>query len=409
MPILLTCPCGRRLQIRDDQAGQAGKCPACGRTLDIPTLSDDLTAPFSLDPVRPPPPEPEVPEVQEVEPVREAIRPEPKPRERPQREVQRERPRPRQAPSAGPPLQDDGSPVPNHGGERLPSDVDFFAPPPDEIGPVVTAYSTLREEVQPKPAGVRATIAGGVGLITAAFVLMIVAAIQPRDKVFFVFWPGVVGGVAALITVVATRFSHRCSYVGRLGIARFQCSGNRDRVSRAEFFLFADAVAVRTGQTRKYVNGVYQGTDYTFTWSDADGRVRHTIRGTYKAEQGNPRSTDRFHFGRSAELAFTASLLSEVADLLQRGGDVHFGVSGGRSVRIGPGYVLLRSGGSEERWEARDIHGVQLHQGVVYIRRVDAREGWFSSRGVFKFDFAALANAQLFLYLMEKVVGVPVG
>ena len=30
MAIVLHCSCGRKLQIRDEFAGQEGKCPACG-------------------------------------------------------------------------------------------------------------------------------------------------------------------------------------------------------------------------------------------------------------------------------------------------------------------------------------------------------------------------------------------
>ena len=36
MPIILTCPCGRTLRAKDDQAGRACRCPACGTTLQVP-------------------------------------------------------------------------------------------------------------------------------------------------------------------------------------------------------------------------------------------------------------------------------------------------------------------------------------------------------------------------------------
>ena len=43
---------------------------------------------------------------------------------------------------------------------------------------------------------------------------------------------------------------------------------------------------------------------------------------------------------------------------------------------------------------------------MVSILEPDAKEGWFSSHGVFKFPYGSLANAQLFLILMDKLVGV---
>ena len=36
MPIELQCPCGKRLRMNEEAAGQQGKCPVCGAILDIP-------------------------------------------------------------------------------------------------------------------------------------------------------------------------------------------------------------------------------------------------------------------------------------------------------------------------------------------------------------------------------------
>ena len=65
-------------------------------------------------------------------------------------------------------------------------------------------------------------------------------------------------------------------------------------------------------------------------------------------------------------------------------------------------------GDLDQELDVRDIGAVQVQKGVVRIKRIDAEEGWFSSRGVYKFDFASLANAQLFFFLLNKLVGVRV-
>ena len=49
MPIELTCPCGRRLRVGDEHAGEQGRCPACGGLLRIPGRGVTPTA--SVDPV----------------------------------------------------------------------------------------------------------------------------------------------------------------------------------------------------------------------------------------------------------------------------------------------------------------------------------------------------------------------
>jgi hypothetical protein len=49
MPIDLTCPCGKRLQVSDEFAGRQGRCPACGGLLQIPERDGTVTG------VAPPP------------------------------------------------------------------------------------------------------------------------------------------------------------------------------------------------------------------------------------------------------------------------------------------------------------------------------------------------------------------
>ena len=71
--------------------------------------------------------------------------------------------------------------------------------------------------------------------------------------------------------------------------------------------------------------------------------------------------------------------------------------------------IVSKTGDDGEQWDAAEVGIVNVDQGIVRIKRADAKEGWFSSHGVFKFSFDSLANAQLFFHLCEKLVGVPVG
>lgn len=48
MAITLSCPCGRKLQVGDEHAGQKGRCPACGWILDIPNPQQSLEWPGPL-------------------------------------------------------------------------------------------------------------------------------------------------------------------------------------------------------------------------------------------------------------------------------------------------------------------------------------------------------------------------
>ena len=66
-------------------------------------------------------------------------------------------------------------------------------------------------------------------------------------------------------------------------------SGSRRNVTD-EVFTFREATELRTSQTRRYTNGVYQGTDYTYTWTDVTGRKRYTVSGHAQQRGGQPRA-----------------------------------------------------------------------------------------------------------------------
>jgi hypothetical protein len=367
--ILLTCDCGRKLQIPEQYAGQQGLCPSCGRTLAIPFPDNTDTQPIVLA------------HAVEISEPAEDIGPAP--------------------------CEKSPRPLANHVGEPLSEDADFFAPPPEEIGPIVSAHTTLRRTHKPTSAGVRLISAGVCGLIGLGIGAAVVAVFNIRGDFWQVLWL-LGGGLAALGGVLWwTHFKHTCTYVGQEGIARFVCSGSREKVSDRSVFRFRDATELRTSQTLRYVNGVYQGTSYSFAWSDVGGRLRYDLKGTHRSEVGTPGATDPFQFARAAEIAWTMYLLGQVPRQIELAGSVAFNLKAGQWVRLGPGRILFGLGGEPTECSAADMEQAQVHAGVVRFKRKDAREGWFSSRGVYTFKFADLANAQLFFHLLEKLAGIP--
>jgi hypothetical protein len=370
MAIVVSCTCGRRLQISEEYAGRQGTCPSCGNTFDLPgaTPTEVLSSTTSL-----PAPPASTPEDQEPE-----------------------------AP------QEDLPEVLHHNGDSLPGDLEFFVTPPPEIGPVLTASSSLSRGVHPRPAASRANLAlllgGGALLLT----VLLVVAVRPRAAAPYIVLPAITGLLGAGIAVFATHFRQRCSYVGREGVARFVCAGDTDRLVLAEVFLFRDATELRTSQLRHYVNGAYTGTNYTFTWTDVAGQTRYVLQGRYHSAEGTPKAKDPFHFARSAEMAWSGYLLPDAVRQLDMGGEVLFLLNRGNWIRLGRDGLRFSDGGQEDTWDARDLSGVNLKDGVVYVRRHDAREGWFSSNGVLKFDFQSMGNTQLFFFLVERVLRLPV-
>jgi hypothetical protein len=380
--IQFTCTCGKKLQIKDEFAGQEGVCPACGQTLHIPAHDG---APVAV-PRSGPPPLP-------------AGKPPPLPPTLPP-------PLPRRGPYDA---QDSWTPppdLPNHGNGPLDPRSDFFVGPPPEIGQVTSAHSTLRHGVEPISQGARLGIAFGAAGAGSVIGLLIVVLASVRNPFWIVFWPLLLGGIGLAIGLLSTGFKHTCSYVGFNGVARFVCSSDRDRLSTEEVFLFRDATELRTSQTLHYTNGVYQNTSYRYQWSDVSGRVCYLISGSHGSEKNTPALTDPFYFALAAEAAWTGYLWSQVQAQLTLGGTVVFGLSGNDWVRVGPGYLQFNLKGERSRCEAQDIAAARIHQGMFTIKRIDAEEGWFSSTGVYKFPYNSLANAQLFIFLLDRVAGI---
>jgi hypothetical protein len=380
MAILLTCPCGRKLKVKDEFAGQEGQCPACGQTLMIPYPGDEAQP-------APPPPPPAV-----------ELKPEPESEAQSDQEVRRIPQRAEQRPER----------LPNHGGDALPLNGDYFVEAPAEIGPLTSANTTLRQGQRPWSIAARiilcvaATLGGlflGVGL----------DLIFDFSTFWFFLWLIACPLVAFAIALAVTSFTHTVTYVGEEGVARFVCSGTRTNVTKKEVFLFRDATHLRTSTTHHYNRGSYQYTSYKFTWTDVGGRQRYEISGTHNNKNGVPPSTHAFHYGRGAELAWTMYLLDQAHRQIDLAGGVSFPLKAGKSIRVCPGRIIFNFKDDDPvEWEAEEVGDAVIQKGVVKIKRVDAQEGWFSSTGVIKFPFDELANAQLFFHLMEKLIGIEV-
>jgi hypothetical protein len=189
----------------------------------------------------------------------------------------------------------------NHAGQPMSGPKVFFVPPPAEIGEVLTAHSTLKQGVRPRAAAARlgwALFGAGLGVVLGLGIAG--TGVGP-------FWqvvcPVGFGALAMTLALLATRFRHRCSYVGREGAARFACAGDPQHVTQVELFCFADAAELRTAQTNHYHNGIYAGTNHAFTWTNVAGGRCFQLTGAYQSKNGNPPGADPFHFARAAEMA----------------------------------------------------------------------------------------------------------
>ncbi|MGQ0626538.1 MAG: hypothetical protein ACT4PL_00365 [Phycisphaerales bacterium] len=296
--------------------------------------------------------------------------------------------------------------VTEHNGDPLPAEAVFFAPAPPEIGAVLTAHTSLRKGQRPWNPGTRWLVCIVPGaLVAAGFVFLgwrnnpgTTAPINPEDVVGLIF-----GGIVFAIAWALTGFSHSCSYVGSLGIARLAVRGGPDRPPRIRRLLFEEVAELRTFKNSVYVNFIYAGTNYWYKWADARGKVRFKIAGGYWTLKENPGVADPSWIGESASRAWTQFLWPRMAEEIDRVGWMQFNIAGGRFVRVGRGYVEYGKGDRTARIDREDIKSVKIESGVVTIEHKDAR--WYSGKGKFTCAVQQLANFRVFLIAVEMELG----
>lgn len=298
-----------------------------------------------------------------------------------------------------------GDDVTAHAGVPLTPDQVFFREPPESIGNVLTAGTTLLAGKAPWSMAARLAIAAGLAIVLPVITLLLtsLAGLNADDRTTPIVVGGIIGIVCGLIALAVTRFKHVCTYVGSLGMSRHTLKGSSESDPDDEIFLFDDATDLFTSQTRHYTNGVYTGTQYNFEWKDHNGQRRFRLSGSYRSKEGNPKPKDPFHFARVGELAWSNYLLEVLQEELEQHGSVEFRVNRKDCVRIGPGFLEFRFKGRTDRVESDQIRKLQVAGGSFRIETHDAK--WFGSSGKFRFDYGSMANARVFLLVLESLAG----
>jgi hypothetical protein len=298
--------------------------------------------------------------------------------------------------------------VTTHTGEPIPTNANFFAAPPPEIGEVYTAHTGwLGDQRAGSGAGSIVTIVI-VALIGVA-VIGGVAAWMTQSNPIAMAVGGLIGGAGfGYMMQRSEAKKNHVSYTGQRGIARYWYSNDATQREKGDIFLFANAVELRTSQTRNYTNGIYTGTDYSYRWTGPDGKQVYWLGGRYSSQKGTPKPTDPYYYGLAAELAWSRHLLAFVNAELEKSGAFRFNLSGNNCVVAGPGFLDLYMKGEQIRCPVDEIEKIDMNQGVITVRRTDAKSGFLGigSSGIFRFTYAELANGRVFLMLLDQLVGV---
>ena len=309
--------------------------------------------------------------------------------------------------------------VTGHDGEPLSPECDFFVAPPAEIGPVRTAYTSLKKGVASRPVAIRAALALAAGivgfLLTWGFdsLTKILFVISDLTRTPVILWEIALMPLWVYLGWRKSRFKHFCTFVGDSGCAHYQCEQERSNAVQKSSLRFADAAGVSSQTVRRTKNGVYNGTNFYFHWySSNPAKPIYSIAGNHMADSRTPPPENFFNFASAVESAWYRYAAPKIDAEFAQKGAVKFNLGGKYSCVMSRGVIdFVDEQGKLSRCGADEIASARLFDGQLTIRRKDARRGLFelfNSEGVFSFPYGAIHNARLFLYLFERSLGVKV-
>jgi hypothetical protein len=385
--MIITCACGQALKV--PEGAGAVRCPKCQHILRLAAQPTAAAPPLStLQPAAAPPPLPTPPPIPPLPPR--------SPFEFDQEE---ECQRDQFVPLAGTP--------------------DFFHPPPLDIGKVLFSYTSLNTRTKPKPfaerfvppamisAGIIATIVIGLLFLQTGgphrLPMLAIAIVLPMLILIVLF-------LCFTIGFDSTAFNHQCGYVGEHGCAYYTCEEIRENIAQSQVFLFRDAAYLRVKVTHVFRENQenYEHTGYSFVWTNEEEVELLVIYGSHTSHKREPPSSSSYRFGRAAEQVWCDHIQKNVLAILNQGGMVKFPLAGDNHIQIRPNSLWLHLKGKVQRFTAGDIAEMRITEGHVALKEPGAREGWFTDTGIYRFEFSDIANARVFLLLMNELFDVPI-
>lgn len=296
-------------------------------------------------------------------------------------------------------------------------DPDFFCDAPKKIGRVLTRYTSLATHVEPRSFVARfipPTLISG-GIIAVLLIATVLAQIFARNPfpalALAIGLPLLIFIVLFLVFSIAferSGFGHACGYVGADGCAFYSCAGSRDHLEVEHVFRFKDAAHLRVRTTHVFFNNRYSHTNFYYVWTDADGVTLMEVGGSHESHDELPPITSSYHFAKQAENVWSAHLLKIVLAKLKEGGSYTFPLAADDYIRLRRDSLRLHLQGKIQEFSSDEITEMRIEQGHVSLKEPGARAGWFTESGIHRFEFGDIANAHVFILLMNKGFGIPI-
>jgi hypothetical protein len=289
----------------------------------------------------------------------------------------------------------------NHLGDPHLPDAFFFTLPPPEIGGIYTSHTNDMFGEKQKLAWLGKI---GKGALLGSCLGFFIS--YKSDTPYYITMPiGSLLGVG--LSALMGKPNPVCTFVGERGIARVVRTSKDEKGDKGEMFLFSSQTSVATEQIRRFVNGSYVGTSFTYTFYDAEAGKQFLIKGEHKSLEGNAIPADsQWHFGNQAEIALLNVLFPLAQKRLAQGEDQAFVLKDKRSITLQAGALVVVQGNKTHTIPYQDLENIELTQGELSIKEKGGRSGFLGigQKGVFSFSYSQMPNAKLFFALLQKKI-----
>jgi hypothetical protein len=270
--------------------------------------------------------------------------------------------------------------VTDHAGRKLPGNLIFFAPPPPELGEVVSAWSELRVGEAIWTLWQRLGLYAAITAVASfPFLLQvyngaIAANASTRDAILRSLMTAPAFGILGLMALWLVRkptITRTCTYVCRDGAAAFTMSAGRPPRQRA-LVSFDNVEALFYSEARSSnsqfgaLGGLFSGSKFRYTVKDAAGKTLLCWKGSHTSASEKAEPNTAYSFGAAMERAWTRQFLRRTASQLESGGHVTFS-AGATEIRVGRGWLEIIRKGKTDRISPDELSEAKVIDGVFNL------------------------------------------
>ncbi len=191
-----------------------------------------------------------------------------------------------------------------HTGNPVPPELDFFVSSPPEIGPLISAHSTLRHGQPPNRTGDRFWSAFGTAFLGWIAGIMVNGVFSVNSDFWGVIWILGLPTAGFIWTWTSTKVRHTCSYIGANGAARFCAENVRENIVFGEVLHFSSATHFVPNILHRKEYGTYAQTAYSMVWYDSNRQPIFCIEGEHRYQDNLPPIDDDYHYAVAAATAW---------------------------------------------------------------------------------------------------------